>query len=298
MSEEERAQALRLFEALCARPIPELIEVDRALDALDAALAPERVRAWSERLWIPLRQRVIARMAASEVRLGEYLPEARRAKVLERAGRPAPLPRAMVDELVSSEKTREAVRGMINDTLTSFIQKASGALSDVGKSSQGGGALRGAFGLGARVAGSVLGGIGEEVQSRLMDRVKDHLDGAVANVQSRIGERLRSEETAKALGKRRQRAVERLLDTTEARAVRDAEKVPWGELDEGTPALIAHNLQRPAFRDALRDDLGWITEQLRDETLGSLLDGMGLREHAAELFVRAAAPALASLRAG
>lgn len=287
------AQARRLFEALCARPVVELFDADRAMGALDAALAPERVKAWSERIAIPMRERVIARMAASDERLGAWVPDARRAKMLERAGRPAPLPRAMVDELVSSEKTREAVRGMINDTLTSFIQKASGALSDVGKGSGGGGALRGAFGLGARVAGSVLGGIGEEVQSRLMDRVKDHLDGAVANVQSRIGERLRSEETAKALGKRRQRALERLLDTTESRAVRDASQVPWAELDEGAPEFISHNLQRPALRAALRDDLAWIIERVQHETVGSLLDALGLRDHALDLFVRAVAPALA-----
>lgn len=286
-----------VFDRLCEQPLKELLDVERALAAIDAAGDASRVAAWSERIWIPLRQRVIERMGASEERLGAWLPPARRAKAVERAGRPAPIPRSLIDELVGSERVREAVRGMINDTLTGFIQKASGALTDVGKGTAGGGGLRGAFSIGARVAGSMIGGIGEEVQSRMMDRVKDHLDGAVTTVQSRIGERLRSEETAKALGRRRQKAVERLLETTEARAVRDAAKVPWAELDEGVPEVIAHNLQREAFREALRADLGWVFAQVEGETVGSLLDGLGLRVHARAMFQRAGVPVLRALLA-
>lgn len=293
--ESAEARALQLFDAVCAQPVSPLIDADRALRALDAGLTPERVRAWSARLWVPMRERVIARMAGSSARLGAWLPEARRTELLARANAPAPLPKSMVDELVGSEKMREAVRGMINDTLTTFIQKASGALSDIGKGAQGGGALRGAFGLGARVAGSVIGNVGDLAQPVLMSAVKDQLDGAVANVQARIGERLRSEETAKALGRRRGRALEKLLETTEARAVRDASKVPWAELDAGAPAFFTHNLQRPELRDALRDDVRWLAEALAGETIGSLLDAMGLRDHARELFVHAVAPALASL---
>lgn len=286
-----------VFDRLCERPLEDLLDVDRAVAALDAVGDAARVAAWSERLWIPLRQRVIARMAGSEERLGAWLPPARRAKVLERAGRPAPIPRSLVDELVGSDRVRDAVRTMINDTLTGFIQKASGALTDVGKGAAGGGGLRGAFSIGARVAGSMIGGIGEEVQSRMMERVKDHLDGAVANVQTRIGERLRSDETARALGRRRQKAVERFLETTEGRAVRDAEKVPWAELDEGLPEVIAHNLQRPALREALREDLAWAFERLKGETVGSLLDALGLRVHARAMFQAAGVPVLRSLLA-
>ena len=297
MSDDAETRAHELFDAVCARPVSELLDADRALAALDAGLAPDRVRHWATTLWIPMRERVIARMAGSEAKLGAWLPEGRRKELLERAGRPAPLPKPMVDELVGSEKMREAVRGMINDTLTTFIQKSSGALADVGKGSSGGGALRGAFGLGARMAGSVIGNVGELVQPILMNAVKDQLDGAVSNVQTRIGERLRSDETAKALGKRRGKAVERLLETTEARAVRDASKVPWAEVDAGAPAFFAHNLARPELRAALREDVAWVAETLKGETVGSLLDAMGLRDHARDLFVRAVAPGLRAAEA-
>lgn len=281
-----------VFDRLCERPLGELLDVDRALAAVDAAAEPARVAHWIGRLWSPLRERVTARMTGSDVTLGAWVPDARRAKMLSRAGGPAPIPRSLVDEVVGSDRVRDAVRAMINDTLTGFIQKASGALTDVGKGSAGSGGLRGAFGIGARVAGSIVGGIGEEVQSRLMDRVRDHLDGAVATVQTRIGERLRSDETAKALGRRRQQAVEKLLGTTERRAVRDASKVDWAEVDQAVPEVIAHNLAREAFRAGLRDDLGWLFEQVRGETVGSLLDGMGQRALAREFFRCAGVPVL------
>lgn len=284
-----------IFDALCERPLGDLLDVDRSLAAIDAMAEPARTAHWIERLWSPMRERVVARLGASEITLGAWIPEARRAKMLARAGGPAPIPRSIVEEVVGSERVREAVRGMINDTLTGFIQKASGALSDVGKGSAGSGGLRGAFGIGARVAGSMMAGLGEEVQSRLMDRVRDHLDGAVATVQTRIGERLRSEETAKALGKRRQQAVEKLLGTTEQRAVRDASKVDWAEINGAIPEIIAHNLGREALRAGLREDLGWIFEQFRDETLGGLLAQLGLRDPGREAFRATVAPTVRTL---
>ena len=45
-------------------------------------------------------------------------------------------------------------------------------------------------------------------------------------------------------------------------------------------------------RQALREDVAWVAETLKDETVGSLLDAMGLRDHARDLFVRLVSPGL------
>lgn len=281
------------FDHACTRPVSELIDSGRVLAALDALVEPERATRWQKRLWVPLRERVIARASKSAVTFGQWLPADTAEKLRALAGRPAPIPRAWIDEAVGSEKVRDAVRTMLSETLTSFVQKASSTLSD--NKSAGAGGLRGAIGWGARAAGSVLGSVGEEIQTRLQDRVRDFVDGAVANVQSRIAERLRSEETAKGLGKRRLKAFEKALTTTEAEATKNAHKTPWADLDAETPKVIAHNLARPEAREALRADLDAALQEIGAETLGSLLDDLGLRDAMRDAMHAVALPGLRAL---
>jgi hypothetical protein len=171
---------------------------------------------------------------------------------------------------------KKFVRSMLNEALTNFVQKASATLTD--NKSAGSGGLRGAIGWGARAAGSVLGGIGEEVQQRLQDRVRDHVDGAVANVQARISERLKSDETARAIGKRKIATFEKFLKKTEAEVTKNASKFPWDEIDADAPRLVQHNLARAELREAIRAEFTSVLTELAQDTLGSVLDDLGLRE--------------------
>lgn len=281
------------FDHACGRPLRDLVDVDRVLPALDAVTEPERAARWQRRVVIPLRERLLARAAKSEVLLGRWLPDDLTAALRERLGRPRPIPQKWVDEVVANERVREAVRAMLSEALTSFVQKASAALTENKAAGQGG--IRGAFGWGAKAAGSLIGSIGDEVQQRLQERVRDYVDIAVGNVQARIAERLRSEDTARAIGKRRLAVFEKALATTEAEAAEGAAKTRWEDVDARGPRVVAHNLARPEVREAIRAELDATLAEIGGDTLGAALDDLGLRELLRETARATALPGLRDL---
>lgn len=265
------------FERLCAQPVGAFLDPEGALATLDLLGDPERVAGFNERVMVPLRDRLLDRAAKSDVKLRDWLPDEAAARIVERAGRPRPLPPKMVDELVASERVRDGVKATLTESLTSFVQKAS---AGGGAAAVGGGMLRGALSFGAKAAGKMLGGVGEEIQRQLMDRVGDFVDGAMSNVQQRIAERLKSEETSRALGKRWGAGVAKALEGTEANGAKRLRRVAWAEIDAMAPAVVAHNAQRAALRATLAEELVAVGADLAGETVGSLLDAAGLREMA------------------
>ncbi len=292
-TDDEIVQLLdHVFEALCAQPVGPFLDADRLLDALDAAAAPAAL-AWTQRtLVIPARVRLLARAGQSDLLLGDWLPPEVAAALTARMKAPVRLPKKLVDEAVASDKVRDATRQMLSDALTTFVQRAAKTLAaDKPPAGQAGGSgLRGALGWGAKAAGSVLGGLTEGLQQQLLDRAREQVDGLVGNVQQRIAERLSSDDTARALGQRRGRFVEGLLKTPEREAVKGAAKVDWDEIDADFPKVMAHNLARPAVRDALRAEVAAVGAVLEGETVGSFLDHVGLRGASQALFVRVGVP--------
>jgi hypothetical protein len=281
------------YDHACTRPVGDLVEVDGVIAAIDILAEPERATRWQTRLGVPLRERLIARASKSAVTMEQWLHPTVVAGLRARLSKPAPIPRAWIDEMVANERVRDAVRQMLSESLSSFIAKASATLSE--NKAAGSGGIRGALGWGARAAGSVLGGIGEEIQSRLQERGKDFVDGAVSNVQARIAERLKSDDTAKAIGKRRLAAFEKFLKTTEAEASKRAAKTPWADVDATAPLFAHHNLARAEVREALRAELTAVLDDLSKETLGSLLDELGLRAHLRAALHHHALPGLRDL---
>lgn len=263
------------FERLCAQPVGHLLDPEAALSAIDLLADPEQIAHWNARVWVPLRDRLLDRAAKSDVKLKDWLPEEAAARIVERAGRPRPLPPKMVDELVASERVRDGVKATLTEALTSFVQKASGG---GGAAAVGGGMLRGALSFGAKAAGKMLGGVGEEIQRQLMDRVGDFVDGAMSNVQQRIAERLKSDETSRALGRRWGAGVAKALEGTEKEGAKRLRRVAWAEVDAMTPAVLAHNAGRAALRATIAEELVAVGADLEGETVGSVLDAMGLRD--------------------
>lgn len=281
------------FDHACARPFGELVDVTKALPMLDALTEPERAARWQKRLLHPARARLIERASKSAVLVGAWLPTDVAERMRNRLGTPRPIPKKWIDEAVGNERVREAVRSMLSEALTSFVQKASSTLTD--NKAAGSGGLRGALGWGAKAAGAVIGGIGEEVQQRLQDRVRDYVDIAVGTVQTRIAERLRSEETARSIGRRRLALYEKALKTPESEAARTLEKTPWSELDADGPRVVAHNIARTEVREAIRAELDAALQELGNDTLGALLDDLGLRALVREAVHHAALPGLRAL---
>jgi hypothetical protein len=264
------------FAFACERRVNEFIDTNQILTTVDAVTAPERVARILTRFVGPARNRLIGRARASALALGVWLPEPARQAIAAALGQPAPIPRAVIDEVVASERVRDSVRAMLQEALSSVISK--GFAAAPGGTGKG---LRGMIGFGARAAGAasrgILGGLGDEIQRQLEDRVRDFVDGGVGLVQKRLAEKLASEETAVNLGKRRRRAFLDLLARTEKQAGETMERVPYPFIDGLTPVVIQHNLQRAEVREALRAEVDAALTELGTQTVGELLDELGLR---------------------
>ncbi|MBL8603388.1 MAG: hypothetical protein JNK72_15795 [Myxococcales bacterium] len=295
LTDEALALVLReAFAAVCETPIEALVVLDDLMLALDTLAAPERVSRWNDRVWNPLRNRLVERASVSEVRLGDWAPEGVIAWSRKRAAAPLHLPRRHVEAAVGSEKMREATRQMVVDALTSFVQKATSVVGERAPS-QGGGGLFGALRQGAKTAGSVLGGLTEGFQQQLLERVRDQADGLVAMIQQKIVERVTSDETAKQLGKRRAALFEKLIETTEKQAVVNVLKAPWSDIDQATPLVLAHNLARAPLRAVIREETLAVLKALEGETVGSLLRDAGLDALAEAHWVRLGMPVARAL---
>jgi len=263
------------FAFACQRRVAELVDVDRLLAALDTAAEPSRVARLVARLGAPARARVLERLRASSLPLGVWLPDPVRDAILAMLAQPAPIPRALVDKVVADEHVRDSARAMLQEALSSFIHKAFSV-------TPGGRGLRGVIGLGARAAGGLFGGIGEEIQRQLEERVRDFVDGGVAMLQKRVAQQLTSADTARLLGKRRRAMFLELLGQPESLLPKLVKKTPWDALDAMVPALVAHNLARAELRAAVREELAAVVSELSTQTIGELVDELGLRAALAE----------------
>jgi hypothetical protein len=263
------------FAFACTRRVSEFVDVDRLLAAVDVAAEPSRVARLVARFLAPGRARTLDRLRASALPLGVWLPDPVRDALATLLGMPAPIPRALVDSVVADEHVRDSARAMLQEALSSFIHKAFAV-------TPGGRGLRGMIGLGARAAGGLFGGIGEEIQRQLEERVRDFVDGGVGMMQQRVAQKLTSEDTARLLGKRRRAMFLELLKQPESQIARFTKRVPWDVLDAMVPSVIAHNLARAELRAAIRDEVAAVVAELSAQTIGELLDDLGLRAAAGD----------------
>ena len=263
------------FAFTCTRRVSEFVDVDKLLAAVDVAAEPSRVAKLVARFAAPARARVLDRLRGSSLLLGVWLPDPVRDALAALLAMPAPIPRALVDKVVADEHVRDQARAMLAEALQSFIHKAFSV-------TPGGRGLRGMIGLGARAAGGLFGGIGEEIQRQLEERVRDFVDGGVGMMQKSVAQRLTSDDTARLLGKRRRAIFLDLLTQPESQIPRFLKKTPWDALEAMIPAIVTHNLARAELRAALREEVAAVVAELSTQTIGELLDELGLRAHVAE----------------
>lgn len=287
------------FAFFCTRRVGELVEVERVLSAIDDTVTEPRVARFHERFVAPARERLLARANASSILLGAWLPDEAKTKIADLLGAPMPIPKQFIDEAVANEKVRDQIRDMLRDTLTSFVAKATGG-GGQGQGQGGGGAgLMGAIGFGARAFGaagkSLLGGLGDEIQKQMQERVRDFVDGAVAGVQDRIAKRLADPKTAEDLGKRRKKGFLKLLEKTEAEAAKAIGKAPHAQIDALVPSIVVHNVKRKELREVVKAEVEAVLAELQKDTIGGLLDEAGAREIVREALHRHALPLLREL---
>lgn len=269
------------FDHICTHKVSEFIDPDRVLSVIDETHTPARITDFQLRVVAPLRTRLIDRAKKSDVLLGAWLPDTARDRIAELLAKPAPIPQQIIDEAVSSEGVRDQIREALRDTISNFIKGAAGG------GGGGGGGIRGAIGLGARAFGAagkaVLGGLGDELQKQMQERVKDFVDGAVEGVQDRIAKKLADPKTAEDLGKRRRKAFLKMLEKKESDAAKLVASAPHAQIDELVPSIVRHNIARKEIRDTIRDEVAAVVAELSKENIGELLDLVGARKLAREI---------------
>jgi hypothetical protein len=124
----------------------------------------------------------------------------------------------------------------------------------------------------------ILRGLDTEIQKQLQDKIREFVDTSVSALQVKIADRIASEETGKALGQRRRKGLERLLERTDAQAAKFFRKAPFAEIDAVIPKIVAHNLARAEVREAVVAEVRAVIEELSSQTIGEVLDEAGLRE--------------------
>ncbi|MCS6899935.1 MAG: hypothetical protein RMJ98_10520 [Myxococcales bacterium] len=277
------------FDHLCQQRVSHFLSTEQILEAIDKGCEPERVKKFQQRFVRPQRARLLEWAKHSKVKLKDWLPEQVRDEIAAMLGQPAPLPKSWVEDAVASERVREEVKAMLHDTLTSFVSKATAGLGEAAPPAVGGaiGRLTKNF---AAASKGLLGGLGHTLQKQLQEKVRDFVDGSVAAIQRRIADKLTSDETAIQMGKRRKKAFLQALEWDEAQMARWMEQQPSNRIDALLPILVQHNAARAELREAVKSEVAAVLAELETQTLGELLDELGLRAWAREGSARAGVP--------
>lgn len=254
------------FEFLCERRAGELVDVERVMQAVDAV----PVEPLLKRLLQPARTRILQRLADSDRLLGVWLPDPVKDALAQLLGTPMRIPKKWIDQAVTDERVREQVRQTMLESLQGAVQKGFSV-------TPGGRGLKGMMGLASAAGRGLFGGIGEEIQRQIEERLKDLVDSGVSLLQHRVAQKLASDETAQQLGRRRRRMFLEVMKTPEREVARSAERVPHEVIDAMVPSIVAHNLGRAEFRQALREEVAAALEELSRQPIGALLDELGLR---------------------
>src|SRR5438552_19091519 len=111
------------------------------------------------------------------------------------------------------------------------------------------------IGLAGAAGRGLFGGIGEEIQRQIEERLKELVDSGVSLLQHRVAQKLASDETAQQLGRRRRRMFLDLLKQPESELAHTVERTPHAVIEAMIPPIVMHNLGREEFVRALREEI-------------------------------------------
>lgn len=254
------------FDALCTRRVSDLVSVEAIMAGVDDVTAKERVARFHARFVVPSRERLLARGKTSAVKLGAWLPKPASDKIAAALAAPYHLPRSVIDDLATSDEVKQEVRAMLEQAILGFLKK--GEKSPIG--------------LGARAVAQMgkglLGGIGEGIQKQVQERVRDFVDAQVGSMQERLAKKLASEETARSLGRVRKKWFLSALEKSEKELSPTVHQIPFALLDALVPEVVRHNATRAEVREAVTVEVKRALDELSTQTVGELLDELGLRQ--------------------
>jgi hypothetical protein len=217
--------------------------------------------------------------------LRTWFPSEVDAPLRQMLSRPWSPDRALVSRIIDQEAVRTLVRDVLRDALIRFSKRLrSDRLSRLGSK-----AAERSRGLLGRMAGNSLpnlgglaenlvGTVAEEVEHQLEARVDEFVRGATGEAIEAIAAHLASPKHARAYADLRVEVLDVLLASTASTVAKEAEKLAPEELVDVVLAAVRSEVRAPDFRARTEERVAAALESAGEQSLGALLDELGLRE--------------------
>lgn len=247
-----RALAEVAVDFLLDQPVGRLVRPEAVLPVLDRLL-DERIteRAGREHLR-PFIDREIARGKVRGDVVGDWLTAEAKAELRSLAARPIHIDRRTVEKVVKQPQVKELIRQVVRDTLERFVETIKTGGDDAGAVGSLG---RKAFGFANRATAGVLGSIGGAVEAKLTSALNAFVANNLDGVLDKVVAVATSPDTARQISRGATHLFDEAMALPGEKVAKQAEKLPWDDLLEPVPGLLAHNLGRAALRQGIREEV-------------------------------------------
>lgn len=280
-----RAQLHELaIDHLLSLRVGELVELETLRQLLSSALVEDNVRRAVQRHVAPGFERHGQAARATDTRLDALIAPPVLQK-LQRIGEGTRLPPARwLGSAVDPAQVRQLLGPVWTQVLVNFAKRLplSGAAAALPLSRSG---LTGMLSRTVQEQAeklvdrgrSMMGGLGLEVERRLVAAARDFSDSAAQLFREALLERLESAEGRKLVAEISARVIEQLARARLADLQADLDAIPIGDLLELAPELLPQAIATEFVQDAVQRELAhWLALE-GERTLAELLDESGLR---------------------
>ena len=279
-----RRLAELIVDEVLDRRVAELVVAEDVLKTLDACLEEQVTALTIEKQIKPIFTRERARAAESGERLHEAMRPETGEAILALLRQPFPLNDKIVKDMVEQGAVSNLLGRVIQEAIVGFVSKSKKV---PGLSSAGG--LMGK--LGRRASKGIVGDVGRGIERRLDRHVTELLDQSMARITGKLAELVLSENSLKMQAKMRADMMGKAFKSRISFYHDEAAKVSADDFWALVPPLIAHNLARPAIRQAVTGEVERFLAEDGERTARDVLEELGNVEQVQALAVEAVADA-------
>jgi hypothetical protein len=281
-----RAQLHALaIDHLLALRVGELVELDALRQLLSSALVEDNVRRAVQRHVAPGFARYGQAARATETRLHALIAPSAQHKLQRIAQRLRLPPARWLGSAVDPAQVRQLLGPVWTQVLVNFAKRlplpgvaaAASPRSRPGLTSMLSRTVQEQAEKLVDRGRSMMGGLGQEVERRLVAAARDFSDSAAQLFRDALIERLDSAEGQRIVAEISTRVIEQLAQARIADLQADVDALPIGEILELVPELVSQSLTTQFVQDVVQSELAhWLTLE-GDRSLAELLDESGLR---------------------
>ncbi len=247
-----RALAEVAVDFLLDQPVGRLVRAEAVLPTLDRLLDERLVERAAGAHMRPFIDREIARAKVRGDVVGDWLTAEAQAELRSLAARPIKIERRVVERVVKQPQVKELIRQVVRDTLERFVETIKTGGDDAGAVGSLG---RKAFGFANRATAGVLGAVGGAVEAKLTSALNAFVANNLDGVLDKVVAVATSPDTARQISKGATHVFDEAMRFPGEKVAKHAETLPWSDLLEPLPGLLAHNLGRDALRRGIVEEV-------------------------------------------